>query len=135
MRQWLIASLVLISQTSDVRAEVLAHFRVQSLNGGCLVDPHEPLGLGDAERFFRLAILDAGTAPIAGCPNGCSADASAATPDGQTADACTINSGCGFWDFTDVETTKVTANRSGANFYFGLFDQDGQLGDAEADLL
>jgi hypothetical protein len=112
----------------SARAVVQAHFRVESVDGGCRVDGEDQFPLGDPERYFRLAVFDANSSAIFNaCANGCTDDGVAATPDGRTFDYCPISTGCGLYNFPNQETTKIIPNGSGAYFYFGLFDEDAPI--------
>jgi len=114
--------------------EVTAHFRVESISGGCFVDDMEGIFDGDPERYFRMAIFDDETATTLGaCMVGCVDDGIPATPDGRTADLCAWNTGCGGWNFADLTLDKVIPDQSGAYFYFGLWDEDSDADDSLGD--
>ncbi len=117
-----------------VRADLIAHTRATSVNGGCAVDDHEGFGQGDPDRTLRMAIFDSvAVADSATCATDCSDDGNPATADGKTLDYCTQSSSCGAFDFPDQLLEKVIPDNSGAYFYFGLWDMDLDANDSLGD--
>lgn len=117
--------LLLLALPATAEAVVQAHFRVESVNSGCLVNDEDPFPLGDPERYFRMAVFDgAATGILIACANGCTDNGSPSILDGRTLDFCTYDTGCGSFNFADQEITKVLPDGAGAYFYFGLFDAD-----------
>jgi len=117
--------LLLALLPTPASAELRAHFRVEQINSGCWVDDQETFLEGDPDRYWRMAIFDSATSTIFNaCAAGCTPDTNPYTLDGYTSDYCTTNTGCGVWNFTDREISKVIPYQSGAYFYFGLWDDD-----------
>lgn len=113
-------------------AELTAHLRAESVDGGCAVDDEEGFGQGDPDRFFRIGIFDTTSAATA-CAGGCSDDGNPTTLDGATLDYCTTNEGCGVWNFPNQTLSKVVPPGDRVRFYFGLFDDDPDAADLNGD--
>lgn len=111
--------------SAPLSAQVTAHFRVHSLDGGCENGKSEPWGFGDPDRYFRLGIFDNASLWNT-CAAGCTADSSPTTADVTTSDEFCgdWNEGCGPWTGLNRTVSKVIASGSGAHFYFGLYDAD-----------
>lgn len=110
-------------------AELTAHFRAESIDGGCVNGDSEPAGAGDPDRYFRMAIFDK-YALNQTCASGCTDDGNAATEDVRSFDYCTQSTGCGAWNFTNQTVSKVVPGGGGVYFYFGLWDADSDADDS-----
>lgn len=130
--KWMAILIMMWLSPAAADAELTAHFRAESLDGACENGDSEPIGAGDPDRYFRMAIFDEYSLNQS-CADGCTDDGVASTEDVKSLDYCTQSEGCGAWNFTNQTISKVVPPRGGVYFYFGLFDADVDADDGLGD--
>ena len=131
-RKWMMwAAGAAMFWSAPASADLTAHFRAESIDGGCVNGDSEAIGAGDPDRYFRMAIFDEYSLNQS-CASGCTDDGNTATEDVRSLDYCPQSTGCDAWNFANQTVSKVVP-AGGVYFYFGLWDADSDADDSLGD--
>ncbi|MBN1944676.1 MAG: hypothetical protein JW797_03325 [Bradymonadales bacterium] len=127
---FLAVPIVLVLRPEPTDAATVANFTVYEITSLCAVDTSCDNDWGtDPEPHYRMAIFDnSSDSTLDACDDGCSGGVAISHDD------CNYPSHrCGSWNFLDYTLYKTIPARSGAYFYFGLFDEDVDSSDSLGD--